>query len=521
MGEFFKENLSTILLIGIPVIALLCFIAAGYVKAPPDTAIIISGLRKKPKVLIGKAGIKIPLFERTDKLQLKQVTIDVKTEQHIPTLDFINIQVDAVVKVRVSTESEKMELAMKNFLNKNSKEIMLDLQDSLQGNMREIIGTMTLQNICNNRDEFGNQVQSKAQVDMDKLGMEIISCNIQNIADKNGLIENMGMENTSKIKKDAAIAKAQADRDVAIAQAEADKQANDAKVASQTEIAERNNELDIKKAELKIISDQKKADADAAYQIQEQIQRKNIEISKADADVAKQEKMAVVKKAEADVEEQVLAAQIKKKADAERYAAEQKAAVELFQRQKDAEAKLYEEEQEAEALKKKAEAEKYAAEQRAEGIRLVGQAEAEAIRAKGVAEAEGIDKKAEAMRKMGEASVLEMFFNAYPQIMAAAAKPLENVEQIMMFGEGNSSKMVGDIVNSTKQVIEGVKASTGVDLTAILSGFIGGSIQDKLKGSNNTSEKDNVEIFEEKSEEKCENKSTNNLWRDLCDDINL
>lgn len=485
MGEFFAENIGTILLIGIPVILILCLLAAGYVKAPPDTAIIISGLRKKPKVLIGKAGVKIPLLERTDKLQLKQVTIDVKTEQHIPTLDFINIQVDAVVKVRVSTEPDKMELAMKNFLNKSSMDINADLQDTLQGNMREIIGTMTLQNICNNRDEFGNQVQSKAQADMDKLGMEIISCNIQNITDKNGLIEDMGMDNTAKIKKDAAIAKAQADRDVAIAQAQADKEANDARVASETEIAERNNELAIKQAELKIVSDKKQADADAAYKIQEQIQRKNIEVSNADADVAKQQRLVDVKKAEAEVKEQALAAEIKKKADADRYAAEQRAAVELFQRQKDAEAKRYEEEQEAEALKKKAEAEKFAAEQRAEGIRLVGQAEAEAIRAKGVAEAEGIDKKAEAMRKMGEASVLEMFFNAYPQIMAAAAKPLENVDQIMMFGEGNSSKMVGDIVNSTKQVIEGVKASTGVDLTAILSGFLGGTIQDKLNSHKN------------------------------------
>lgn len=485
MGEFFAENLGKIVLIGIPVIVVLLLLVAGYVKAPPDTAIIISGLRKKPKVLIGKAGIKIPLLERTDTLQLKQVTIDVKTEQHIPTLDFINIQVDAVVKVRVSTETEKMELAMKNFLNKSSQEIVQDLQDSLQGNMREIIGTMTLQNICNNRDEFGNQVQSKAQADMDKLGMEIISCNIQNITDKNGLIEDMGMDNTAKIKKDAAIAKAQADRDVAIAQAQADKEANDAKVTSQTEIAERNNELAIKQAELKIVSDKKQADADAAYKIQEQVQRKNIEVSNADADVAKQQRLVDVKKAEAEVAEQALAAQIKKKADADRYAAEQKAAVELYQRQKDAEAKRYEEEQEAEALKKKAEAEKYAAEQKAEGIRLVGQAEAEAIRAKGVAEAEGIDKKAEAMRKMGEASVLEMFFKAYPEIMAAAAKPLENVEQIMMFGEGNSSKMVGDIVNSTKQVIEGVKASTGVDLTAILSGFIGGTIHDKVYDSKN------------------------------------
>ena len=310
----------------------------------------------------------IPFLERKDKLSLRQVTIDVKTGDYIPTLDFINIQVDAVVKVKVSTEPEKMQLAMKNFLNKKSNDIVEDLQDSLQGNMREIIGTLSLKDICNNRDEFGNQVQSKAMVDMEKLGMEIISCNIQNIADKNGLIEDMGMDNTSKIKKDAAIAKAQADRDIAIARANADKEANDARVAADTEIARQNNELAIKQAELQILSDTKKAEADAAYEIQQQEQRKNIEVNATNADIAKQERIIELKKAEAEVKEQSLSAEIRKTADAEKYAAEKKAEVELFQKQKEAEAKKYEAIQEAEALKNKAEAERFASEQKATGL---------------------------------------------------------------------------------------------------------------------------------------------------------
>lgn len=474
--EFITQNLSTILGLGSLAIIVIVVMTTGYVKAAPDTAIIISGLRKNPKVLVGRAGIMLPFFERKDELSLRQVTIDVKTGDYIPTLDFINIQVDAVVKVKVSSEPEKRELAMKNFLNKKSNEIVEDLQDSLQGNMREIIGTLSLKDICNNRDEFGNQVQSKAMVDMEKLGMEIISCNIQNIADKNGLIEDMGMDNTSKIKKDAAIAKAQADRDIAIAKANADKEANDARVAADTEIARQNNELAIKQAELKILSDTKKAEADAAYEIQQQEQRKNIEVNATNADIAKQERIIELKKAEAAVEEQTLSAEIRKKADAEKYAAEKEAEVELFKKQKEAEAKKYQAIQEAEALKSKAEAEKYASEQKATGIKLVGEAEAEAIKAKGIAEAEGIDKKAEAMRKMGEASVLEMFFKAYPEIMAAAAKPLEKVDSITMFGDGNSAKMVGDIVNTTKQVVSGIETSTGINLQSLLAGFLGGEL---------------------------------------------
>lgn len=475
--ETIFNHIGLILAIAIPVLLFIIIMAAGYVKAPPDKAIIISGIRKEPRVLCGKAGIKIPFFERKDELTLSQVSINVDTEAYIPTQDFINIKVDAVVKVQVDTEHpENMKRAMRNFLNRTPEQIIKELQDTLQGNMREIIGTMELKAICNDREKFGNQVQEKAAQDMSKLGMVIIACNIQNISDKSGLIEDMGMDNTSRIKKDAAIAKAQSDRDIAIAQAEADKEANEAKVLAETEIAEKNNELEIKKAELKIISDQKKAQADASYDIQAAEQRKTIEVNNVNADIAKEDRAVELKRKEAEVAEQALSAKIKKQADAERYASEQKAEVELFQKKKDAEARRYEQEQEAEALKKKAEADKYAAEQKAEGIRLIGEAEAEAIRAKGIAEAEGIDKKAEAMKKMGEASVLEMFFNAYPEIMQAAAKPLENVSNITMYGEGNSAKLVGDIVNTTTKVAAGIKESTGIDIQAIISGFLGAKL---------------------------------------------
>lgn len=486
----FLQNLGTYWPIAVGIILavlVLILLMCGYVKAPPDTAIIISGLRKNPRVLIGKAGIRIPFLERIDRLLLKQITIDIKTDDFIPTKDFINIQVDAVAKVRVGTDDANIALAMTNFLNKKASDIVTDLQDSFQGNLREIIGTMSLKEICNDRNKFGNEVQQSASVDMQKLGIEIISCNIQNITDRSGLIEDMGMDNTSKIKKEAAIAKAESDRDIAVAQAEADKQANDARVKAQTEIAQRNNELAIRQAELKIASDVKKAKADAAYAIQEQEQRKTIEVNAANADIAKQERLVDLGRAQVEVTEQTLAAEIKKKADADKYASQQKADVELYKRQKEAEAKRfeiaqqadaqkYQTTQEAEALKKKAEAEKFASEQRAEGLRKIGEAEADAIRAKAIAEAEGIDRKAEAMKKMGEASVLEMFFNAYPEVMAAAAKPLENTSSITMFGEGNSAKMVGDIVSSATQVMSGIEASTGINVQSLLAGFLGSKL---------------------------------------------
>lgn len=460
----------------IAVLVIIFILIIGYVKAPPDQAFIISGLKKEGKILVGRAGVRIPFLERLDKVYLGQMTVDIKTELSVPTNDFINVNVDAVAKVRIHTTEEGIKLAAKNFLNKSSADITLDLQDSLQGNMREIIGTLSLKEINTDRDSFSDQVMLKASKDMEKLGIEILSCNIQNVTDENGLIKDLGADNTSLIKRNAAIAKAQANRDVAIAQAEADKEANDARIVSETEIEQRNNELEIRKAELKIISDAKKAQADAAYAVQEQEQRKNIETAKVNADIASAERSAILKKQEVEVMKQKLDAEIRAQADAERYKQEQVAEAELFTRQKDAEAKLYEDKQEAEAERARAEAERFAKEQAAEGTRALGLAEADAIKAKALAEADGIDKKAEAMKKYGEAAVIEIIMQAMPEIAKNVAEPLSKVDKITMYGEGNNAKLIQDIVNGTSQVTEGVSSGLGIDLKALISGFLGGKV---------------------------------------------
>ncbi len=144
------------------IVALVLILKSGYVKAPPDQAFIISGLKKENRVLIGRAGIKLPFFERMDRLYLGQMTVDIKTEQSVPTNDFINVNVDAVAKVRISPTPEGIKLAAKNFLNKTAEQIARDLQDSLQGNMREIIGTLSLKEINTDRDSFSDQVMQKA-----------------------------------------------------------------------------------------------------------------------------------------------------------------------------------------------------------------------------------------------------------------------------------------------------------------------------------------------------------------------
>jgi len=454
---------------------LLLLLMMGYVKAPPDTAYIISGCRKQ-RVLIGRAGIRIPFLERKDSLYLGQMTVDIKTGQPVPTNDFINVDVDAVAKVRISSEPMGIELAAKNFLNKKPEQITMDLQDSLQGNMREIIGTLSLKSINTDRDSFSDQVMEKASKDMAKLGIDILSCNIQNVTDENGLIRDLGADNTARIKKDASIAKAQADRDVAIAQANAEQAANESRVQADMEIAQRQTELEIRKAELKKSADIKKAEADAAYKIQEQEQNRSIETATVNAQIARTEREAELKQREVEVAKQTLDAEIRAKADADRYAQEQAAEADLFRRQKDAEAKRYEQEQDAEAAKKAAEAAKFAKEQEAAGIAAVGEAEAQAIEAKALAEAAGIDRKAEAMKKYGEAAVIEMVMQALPEIAKNVAEPLSKVDKITMYGEGNSAKLLGDIVNGTTQVTEGIAAGMGIDIKALLAGLVGGKL---------------------------------------------
>ena len=350
----------------IVIILLLLIVTIGYVKAPPDTAYIISGLRKK--IIVGKASIKIPFLERLDKLSLKLIPIDVKTSSMVPTADYINIQVDAAVNVKVGSDSNKLELAAQNFLNQNSDYMARVAREVLEGNMREIVGRMRLEEMVSDRQKFAELVKENAMPDLAAMGLNIVSFNVQNFTDANGVIDDLGIDNISQIKKKAAIAKAEADR-----------QANDARVAAEREIAIKNNDLSIQKAELKKVADVKQATADAAYEIEKENQRKTIEVTSADANIAKQEREVLLKSKEAEVKEKALEAEVKKQAEAEKFAVQQKADAELYTRQKEAEAKKFEIQQEAEAQRAKADANRYSREREAQGIQLVGEAEAEAF----------------------------------------------------------------------------------------------------------------------------------------------
>ena len=468
--------ISTVLPFLIPaviVIAVIVILCSGYLKAPPDMAYLISGVGKKPRILIGKAGIKIPFFERVDRLFLGAIQIDVKTSSSVPTAEFINVKVDSYVNVRVGQTDEMMSLAAQNFLNSDRDTIGQKVRDLLEGNIREIVGQMNLTDMVSDRKAFSEKVQENAVPDLARFGLELISFNVQNFSDENGVINDLGIDNIEQIRKAAAIAKSDAQREIAIAEAENAKQANDAKVKAAEEIAARNNDLAIKQAQLQKEADTQKAIAAAAMEIEAENQRKARGVAATNADIAKAERESELKKQQIELKERELDALVRKQADADKYAAEKKAEADLVARQKKAEADRYEQEQ-------KAEAEKFAALQRAEAakaeadaIKYKAMAEAEGIAAVGTAEAEAIDKKAEAQKKMGEASILEMYFDMLPKAVANAAAPLTNVDSITMYGEGNSTKMVGDVMKSTNQVMEAIQGATGIDLSTVISSYLG------------------------------------------------
>lgn len=469
--EFVFEHATMIAVIAVVVI-ILAILASGYVKAPPDTAFIISGFQKGQRILIGKAGIKLPFFERLDKLSLKLVAIDVKTSDAVPTADYINIQVDAAVNIKVGDEPQKLQKASQNFLNRDSEYIAKVAREVLEGNMREIVGKMRLEEMVSDRQKFAELVKENAEPDLVAMGLDIISFNVQNFVDSNQVIENLGIDNIVKIKKSAAIARANSEKEIKIAQARANKEANDERVLAETEIAKKNNDLAIKSAELKKESDIKKAEADAAYKIQEEQQRKELEITSANANIARQEREVELRAREVEVTEKSLEAEVKKKAEAERYAKQQQAEADLYRRQKDAEADQFEKIREAEAKKAQAEAQRYAMEQEALGIKAKGEAEAASIRAQALAEAEGMEKKAEAYQRYNKAAMAEMMIKVLPEIAGKIAEPLSQIDKITIIGGGSEDNGIGSVAGNVPVVMaklfESMKEATGVDLSEIM-----------------------------------------------------
>ena len=498
-------NLVGLIVPALIALAVIILLASGYTKAPPDMAYIISGVRKKPRILIGQAGIKIPFFERLDKLSLGAIQIDVKTKTAVPTAEYINVRVDSTVAVRVGRSDEMIALAAQNFLNINRDTIGAKINDLLEGNVREIVGQMKLTEMVSDRKAFSDKVQANVVPDLAKFGLELVSFNVQNFSDEGGVIDNLGIDNVEQIRKGAAIAKSNAQREIAVAEAENDKAANDAKVKAATEIAKKQTEFAVEKAAMQEQADTAQAKADAAKAIEAEHQRKEHEIAVANANLARQEKEIELKEREVAITERKLEAEIKKRADADKYAAQQVADAKAYAAQKAAEADLYEREKlaeaarieaekkaaadlalataEAEAKKALAAAIKAQGEAEAAAEQAKGLAEAEAIRAKAEAEAKGMREKAEALKEYGDAAkqqmeldAIKVLYEQLPAIAEAIGKGYAGAD-IHVIGN-DAGQLAGNMMTGITQITEGFRGATGMDLTSLVGGMLGAKIAD-------------------------------------------
>ena len=503
-------------IVGVIVLILLgLFVKACYKKAPPNTAMVITG-PKGSRTVVGQGCFIIPVLQRVDTMSLENIQSDFTSRDEIPTRDAINIMVDAVANVAIAKDADGLKIAASKFLGYSINQIREIITPVFEGNIREIISQTTLKELIQgDKKEFAERVIENVTPNLRDMGLELTTFNIQNFKDRNGVIENLGLENTVQISKDAAISKARAEKEIAVAKAEAKKASNDAQVEAETAIAKRQNELAIQQAELKEQEDIKRAIADAAYKIQEEEQRKAIEAQTADANLVKLEKEIALKERAVRVTEQELEANVKKKADANKYAIEQQSNAELYKQQKSSEAELYmraknaeaakiEVEKQAEAAKAQADADKFAKEKEAEArkaammaeaegtkalgeaeaiaARAKGEAEAAAIRAKAEAEAEGMLKKAEALKQYGDAAQRQMELDALKVLYEQLPKIAEAIGQgytgadIHVIGN-DSGELAGNIMGVMTKIGEGLKG-VGIDPTSLVSGMLGAKMMD-------------------------------------------
>ena len=472
----------TAIIIAAAVAALIVFFFLCYKKAPPTQAIVVTGLGlSRPKVVCGRGVFVLPIVQRADRLNMRLLKIDVKTpETGVKTKEGVSLWLDSVVTVQVYSENStvadeevrnagyddvkkyinsRQQAAISNFLGMDEAHINEKINDVLQGNLREIVSEMTVDQILTNRKQMAISVVENARPDLAKMGLEVVTFNVQDVKDaidaqghNHGVIEAIGVEQEELVKKRASIAKAEAERDVSCAKAAAAMAANEKEIEAQTAIAKRNNELNLAKSKLKAEADKAAADADAAGMIQTNLRAKEVKESEADAEIAKQKKMVDLAAQEAEVQQRKLDAEIRKQADAE-----------LYRRQKQAEAQKYEAERAAEAAK-------FAKQQEAEGIAMVGRAEAEAIRQKGLAEAEAMKQKAEAYKQYNDAAVAEMMIRVLPEIAKNVAQPLSAIDKVSIIGGDASgvSGVSGNVPVLMAKTLETMKEATGIDMKEIV-----------------------------------------------------
>ncbi len=469
--DLFSGPILPIILVGMFVIFFIMIMAVArrYKKVGPNEVMIISGGRHKlrgPSAAAEVTGYRIrkgggafilPLIERVDIMSLEVMTLDITTPE-VYTKPGVPIVVDGVTQVKIRGDEASIRTAGEQFLGKSVEQIKEVALQTVEGHLRAIIGTLTVEEIYRNRDQFASSVQDVAVSDMANMGLEIVSFTLKDIRDSHGYLDALGKPKIAEIKRDAIIAQAEADRDSNIRSAQARQAGETAKFVAETKIAEAQRDYESQKAEYDAAVNLKRAEADLAYDIQKNRTSQELKREEVQVQVVEKEQQVIVQEKEIQRRERELEATVNRQADAERYRVETEAAAQKAKFEREATGQ-------AEATRQKGQAD-------ADIIRAIGESEAQVVALKGAAEAEAMAKKAASFKQYNEAAVLDILAKVLPEIAHAVSEPLAKTDRITLIstgGEGTgASRLTADITKMMAEMPAVIESLSGIELRKLV-----------------------------------------------------
>jgi len=456
---------------------LVYMVFSRYTKVGPNQVLIVSGRKHSLedgsqvgfRIVKGGGTFVMPIFEKVDLLSLELLTIDVQTPE-VYTSKGVPVKVDGVAQIKVKGDDISIRTSAEQFLGKAQDEIRNIATQTLEGHLRAILGTMTVEEIYQNRDAFASKVQEVAAGDMANMGLTIVSFTIRDIRDTQGYLDALGKPRIAQVKRDAQIAQAEADRDAMIRSSQANQAGQEAKFVADTRIAEAQRDYQSNVAQYQAAVNQKKAEADLAYDLQKFKTGQLVKAEEVQVQIVEKQKQIDLQQQEILRKQRELEANVQKPADAERYKVETLANARKFQL-----------ETEAAGAASATKATGFAS---ADVVKATGLAEADANKARGLAEAavieaqgrataEAMRVKAESFKQYNEAAVIEMIVRVLPEVAGKISEPLAKTEKIVIINSGNgpgggASKLTGDVTTIISQLPPVIESLTGINFEKLL-----------------------------------------------------
>ncbi len=481
-------GITLVLIVAVVVLILFLIVfVTKYKTVGPDEALIVSGSYlgrknvfideggKKVKIVRGGGTFVMPVFQQSRPISLLSSKLDVRTPE-IYTEQGVPVMADGTAIIKIGGSISEIATAAEQFLGKTSEEREAEAIEVVEGHLRAILGSMTVEEIYKNRDKFSQEVQGVAAQDLAKMGFIIVSFTLKEVRDNNGYLDALGKPRIAQVKRDADVAEAEASKETRMKRAEAEKEATRSELERKTEIAEAEKQNQLKVAEYRREQETAKANADQAYDLESARAKQEVIEQQMQIQIIERQKQIELEEREIQRRERQYDAEVKKKADADRYAVEQQAAARKSQEYAEAEADQYRIE-----TKAKAEAEQVRVQgiAKAEAEQAQGTAAAEVIKLRGLAEAEAKRKVAEAYELYGQAAMLDMIVTMLPEYAKQVAAPMGNIDTITVVDTGSGGKNSGankvsgyatDLMTTAQ---ESLKATTGLDIRELLENFSG------------------------------------------------